>query len=204
MEARWFVRCKTCKARLSDQDSSFAYDPAHPQWKNPQWKSVISCPECQRAHEYTSIDLKIEEVLLEPVNSSSPSIRVWAERLLAVEAANPSGPVAGPEVVRVCERLRVSLAQFVGADGFTALLRRALALARVEVPSLQTARVTSDGRLEGIEEAGGEAGSDAEAAITITAHFLGLLVTFVGQSLARRLMRKAFPDTSEMTKSEDL
>jgi hypothetical protein len=106
-------------------------------------------------------------------------------------------------VVRVCERLRVSLAQFVGADGFTALLRRALALARVEVPALQIARVTADGRLEGIEEAGGEAGSDVEAAITITAHFLGLLVTFVGQSLALRLMRKAFPDTSEMTESED-
>ena len=137
------------------------------------------------------------------MNSPNPSIRVWAERLLAVEAANPSGPNgAGPQVVRVCERLRVSLAQFVGADGFTALLRRALALARMEVPSLQTARITAAGRLEGIEEAG-EAGSDVEAAITITAYFLGLLVTFIGQSLARRLMRKAFPDTSEMTESED-
>jgi hypothetical protein len=124
--------------------------------------------------------------------------------LLAVEAENPSAPeAAGPEVVRVCERLRGSLAQFVGADGFTALLRRALALARLEIPSLQTARITADGRLEGIEEAGGEAGSDVEAAITITAHFLGLLVTFIGQSLARRLMRKAFPDTPEMTESED-
>jgi hypothetical protein len=137
------------------------------------------------------------------VNSPSPSIRVWAERLLAVEAANPSGPVAGPEVVRVCERLRVSLTQFVGADGFTALLRRALALARLEVPSLQTARITTDGRLEGIEEAGGEVGNDVEAAITITAHFLGLLVTFIGQSLALRLMRKAFPDTSGMTEQSE-
>ena len=138
-------------------------------------------------------------VLPEPVNSPSPSIRVWAQRLLAVEAANPSGPVAGPEVVRVCERLRESLTQFVGADGFTALLRRALALARVEVPSLQTARITADGRLEGIEEAGGQAESDVEAAITITAYFLGLLITFIGQSLARRLTRGAFPDPSEMT-----
>jgi hypothetical protein len=144
------------------------------------------------------------QVLSEPVNSPSPSIRVWAQRLLAVEAANPSGPkVAGPEVARVCERLRVSLTQFVGADGFTALLRRALALARVEVPSLQTARITADGRLDGIEEADGEAGSDVEAAVTITAHFLGLLITFVGQSLARRLMRKAFPDTSELTEESE-
>jgi hypothetical protein len=78
-----------------------------------------------------------------------------------------------------------------------------LALARVEVPSLQTARITADGRLDGIEEADGEAGSDVEAAVTITAHFLGLLITFVGQSLARRLMRKAFPDTSELTEESE-
>jgi hypothetical protein len=121
-----------------------------------------------------------------------------------VEAANPSAPeAAAPEVVRVCEKLRVSLTPFVGADGFTALLRRALALARADVPSLQSARITADGRLEGIEEASGATGSDVEAAITITAHLLSLLVTFVGQSLTRRLMRKAFPDTSGMTQESE-
>jgi hypothetical protein len=59
--------------------------------------------------------------------------------------------------------------------------------------------MTAEGRLEGIEEAGGE------AAITITAHLLGLLVTFVGESLTRRLMRKALPDTSDrmIEESED-
>jgi hypothetical protein len=134
------------------------------------------------------------------MNSPSASIRAWAQRLLAVEAANPpASGVREPEVVRVCEKLRISLTQFIGADGFIALLRRALALARVDVPSLQTTRMTAEGRLEGIEEAGGE------AAITITAHLLGLLVTFVGESLTRRLMRKALPDTSDrmIEESED-
>jgi hypothetical protein len=59
MEARWFVRCKTCKTALSDQDSSFPYDPKHPQWKNLQWKSVIKCPECHQAHEYNASDLEV-------------------------------------------------------------------------------------------------------------------------------------------------
>lgn len=57
---RWFVICKTCKTGLADQDSSFTYDPKHPQWRNPQWKSDIKCPECHQSHEYTSADLQME------------------------------------------------------------------------------------------------------------------------------------------------
>ena len=52
------------------------------------------------------------------------------------------------EEQRVCEKLRICLPPFVGADGFTVLLGRALALAREDVPSLQTTRVTADGRIE--------------------------------------------------------
>jgi len=128
--------------------------------------------------------------------TTSASIQVWARQLLAVEAANRSASDAcGSEVVRVCERLRVSLTQFVGADGFTALLRRALALARVDAPSLQTAKITAGGHLEGLEEVGANAKTDAEAAIAITAHLLGLLVTFIGEPLTLSLMRDFFPDT---------
>ncbi len=59
MGQHWFVRCKTCETPLADQDSSFVYDPKHPQWQSPQWKSVIKCPECHKSHEYTSVDLEI-------------------------------------------------------------------------------------------------------------------------------------------------
>ena len=73
------------------------------------------------------------------MDTPSPSIRDLARRLLAVEAASQSA--ADPrvhEAVRVCEKLRISLTRFAGADGFASLLRRALALARAEVPALQT------------------------------------------------------------------
>ena len=66
-------------------------------------------------------------------------MQALARRLLAVEAASQTA--ADPhvhEAVRVCEKLRISLTRFAGADGFTALLRRALALARAEVPALQS------------------------------------------------------------------
>ena len=95
-----------------------------------------------------------DQVLSSAMNSSSEPVRAWARRLLAVEAANRSTSDAQlHEAVRVSEKLRISLAQFVGADGFTALLRRALVLARADVPSLQSAKVTPDGRLEGIQAA---------------------------------------------------
>jgi len=131
------------------------------------------------------------------MNTPSAPIRAWAQRLLAVEAANQSALDAHARtVVRICEKLRISLAQFVGADGFTALLRRALALARADVPSLKTVKVTSDCRLEGIEEVASDENKDVEAAIAITAHLLGLLFTFIGESLTLRLLREAFPEAS--------
>jgi hypothetical protein len=127
------------------------------------------------------------------MDTSFASIRAWARRLLAAEVANsPASAAKGQEVVRVCGKLRASLTQFVGADGFTALLRRALALARVDVPSLNTVKVTADGNLEGIEKLATEE-EDIAAAITITTHLLGLMVTFIGESLTLRLMCQAFP-----------
>jgi hypothetical protein len=109
-----------------------------------------------------------------------------------METANkPISSADGHEMLRVLEKLRLSLTQFVGADGFTALLRRALVLARSDFPSLQIARVTPDGRLEGIEE---HAKKGVEAATAITAHLLGLLVTFIGEPLTFRLIRNVWPD----------
>lgn len=140
------------------------------------------------------------------MDSPSASIRAWAQRLLTVEAANKCVSDADAhEVTRVFEKLRVSLTQLVGADGFTALLRRSLALARADCPSLQTVEVTSDGRLEGIEERDVDAKKDVEAATAITAHLLGLLVTFIGEPLTFRLICEVWPDKSSLiiVESED-
>jgi hypothetical protein len=131
-----------------------------------------------------------------------PSVRAWAQRLLALETANSSASDSHLHVaVRVSEKLQISLTRFVGADGFSALQRRALALARTEVPSLQAVKITAQGRLEGIEEAD----KDGEAATAITAHLLGLLVTFIGEPLTLRLMENSFPNAGRMiVESEDL
>ena len=124
------------------------------------------------------------------------STRELAQRLLALEAAAESEPdLTGQEAVRVCDKLRTSLTRFAGLDGFTALLRRALALARVDVPALQKVNVTADGRLEGFQELAGNSGSvGMEAATAISAHLLELLITFIGEPLTLGLVREAWPE----------
>lgn len=126
----------------------------------------------------------------------SPSLRKLARRLLALEATSESAgsDARAHEAVRVCDKLRVSLTRFAGADGFASLLRRAFALARAEVPSLDRVKIRPDCSIEGLEELTHNDGT--EAAVAITAHLLGLLVTFIGQPLTLRLVREAWPDAS--------
>ena len=132
------------------------------------------------------------------MDSPSASTRGLARRLLAVEAAgNGAADATVHEAVRVVAKLRVSLTRFAGNDGFTSLLRRALSLARADVPGLHTVTLKPDGSLEGLEALAAEAAHDgAEAAGAIIAHLLGLLVTFIGEPLTLRLVRDAWPDAS--------
>ena len=94
------------------------------------------------------------------------------------------------EAAAVCEALRIALTKVAGSEGFAALLRRALALAGAQVPTLQSVKIKPDGHLEGLDEV------DADAAVALTAHLLGLLVTFIGEPLTLRLLREAWPDAA--------
>jgi hypothetical protein len=111
-------------------------------------------------------------------------------------AASQSVPDPDARAVLVNENLRLSLVRFAGADGFVALLRRALALASEQMPMLQHAKIGADGRTEDLDRLFNH--DDAvrqEAAAAITAQLLELLVTFIGEPLTRRLVREACPET---------
>ena len=124
-------------------------------------------------------------------------MRKLAERLLTLEAdsSTPSHADADEhEAMRVIGKLRLSLIRFAGSDGFTAMLRRALALARADVPALDTVRLKPDGSIEGFDAVvayASNAGRDG--ALAITSHLLALLVTFIGEPLTLRLVRDAWP-----------
>ena len=133
------------------------------------------------------------------MDTPSASMRDLARRLLAANQVASGSQV--DEAVVLIEKLRITLTKLAGPEGFTSLLRRALALARAEVPSLQNVKIGADGRLEGFEEIvadKGVGGTGDEAAVAITAHLLGLLVTFIGEPLTLRLERAVWPDRSEV------
>jgi hypothetical protein len=133
-----------------------------------------------------------------------PAIENLARRILAVEAARATAIDTQVDVaVRVCEMLQVPLSKFTGSAGFWSLLSRAVVLAKAEVPALSTVQVRPDGSLAGFEEIkqdpnAGEhdAGAFEQGRVALVAHLLGLLATFVGESLTQRLVCDAWPDAS--------
>lgn len=136
------------------------------------------------------------------MSAPSPFMRDLARRLLAASSAAVAAEAGGAEpgpgqrvhaAVAVCETLRISVTKFAGADGFASLLRRALALARVEAPVLERVQLGKNGQMEGFEEmAQGEGG--AKAAEALVAHVLTLLAMFIGESLTLRFVREGWPD----------
>ena len=123
-----------------------------------------------------------------------PAMQNLARLLLAYEAAQakPSEATAQSAVcIRVCEKLRGPLSTLAGVDGYRALISRALALAKAEVPSLGLARVREDGSLEVPQ---GDMDKTLNGGAALVAQLLGLLVTFIGGALTMRLVRDVWPD----------
>ena len=116
-------------------------------------------------------------------------VKEIADQLIAFESASQSDADTDA-TCRVCEKMRRPLITLAGAAGFSSLLQRALALARREAPVLDAVSVEPDGSLKGLE------GSAASATPVLVAHLLGLLITFIGQTLTMRLLHDIWPEMS--------
>ena len=127
----------------------------------------------------------------------SPATRELARWLLAREAATdkPGATVQVAVCVRVCEKLRVPLSTLAGVAGYRALISRALALAKAEVPSLAAVHVRMDGYLEVPR---GDMDKTQYGDVALVAKLLGLLGTFIGEALTMQLVRDVWPDASFM------
>ena len=133
------------------------------------------------------------------MNAPSPEMHDLATRLLKASHSAPTNPGDGGRsphaAVAMFETLRITLSKFTGSNGFASLLDRALVLARSEVSALQRVHVGSNGQLEGMAEI---AATDdgAKAAVALAAHLLTLLVAFIGEPLAVRLLHEGWPDAN--------
>ncbi len=130
-----------------------------------------------------------------PPNSN---LRSLAAKLIARESTsiadaheNPPPLENSPITFRVTDRLRVPLSRLAGIAGYRVLLSRALNVAKSQDPSLAALRVDQVGSLEGVN---GFASHSEEAGIILISQLLGLLVTFIGETLTLTLIVEAWPD----------
>ena len=133
------------------------------------------------------------------MSRATPKMRAFAERLIAYETSgNKSSETKTPAAFLVDEKLRPQLAALLGNAGFRALLSRALALAKAEVPSLRGVHVKADGALQGLDGLDAPVDPDEifEGRVVLLAQLLGLLVVFIGENLTLRLVHEAWPKLS--------
>lgn len=126
----------------------------------------------------------------------TPQMQNFARRLMAYEAGDgKSSETTCLSGFRVCEKLRVYLASFMGETGFRTLLSRALALSTTEVPWLNAVRVKADWSLDGLDELQTQLDPDQffQGGVILLAQLLGLLVAFIGENLTLRMVREVWP-----------
>jgi hypothetical protein len=126
-----------------------------------------------------------------------PKTQDLARRLLAYEAV--AGETTVPTesaVLRVFEKLRRQLGALVGVAGFWSLASRALTLARAKAPGLSTVELAADGTLQGLGEPQIDKHQAEEGGAILIAQLLGLLLTFIGETLTLRLMQDVWPDAA--------
>ena len=121
-----------------------------------------------------------------------------AKRLLAMdaEAEDPSGADEGAQF-RVCAKLAHPLSSLAGGLGCEALLSRALALTKREVPRLNPTKA-NNGCVEGLAEIQPHLSKQeaTQAETALIANLLQLLSTFIGEALTLRILQDVWPDAS--------
>jgi len=132
--------------------------------------------------------------------SPPPQLAELARRLVQHEADRVGSPhdlAAGLQ--STCDALHARLSPLISGLGFQTLLARAITLAAREFPALATLTVTagvSDCALSGLahpQDAWATDDSGDVALVAVLAHFLALLVLFIGEDLGLRTIRDVWP-----------
>ena len=93
--------------------------------------------------------------------------------------------------------LSAQLGKLVGPTGFDVLLARALVLAQRTHPVLSGVTAGASGTLIGLDDPTRDRVALAKGGMSIVAHFIELLVALIGEDLAMRLVREAWPEAAE-------
>ena len=93
----------------------------------------------------------------------------------------------------VIDKVRPQLCTLMGMVGFRALLARSLSIACLQVSWLSEVQVTSDGSLQLDHVALFDAVVLLEGGTVLLGQLLGLLATFIGEPLTRRIVDEIWP-----------
>jgi hypothetical protein len=106
---------------------------------------------------------------------------------------------SGSMETAILTKLHATLGKLIGTHGFDVVLARALTLAQREEPSLRNAVVEPGGTLTGMDAAP----ADRERGlIAILSHLVELLMRFIGEDLAGRVVRDTWPNVTFVSGSE--
>jgi hypothetical protein len=123
-------------------------------------------------------------------DSQAIAQRLIAEEIRVSDSSLPKALAA----FRVCEKLRRSLSTLAGVAGFRSVMARALTLATAEVPWLSAVEIHSNGSLIVPTEIKDKSSQDVvRGGAALVTQLVGLLVTFIGETLTLRLAQNVWP-----------
>ncbi len=128
------------------------------------------------------------------MNLATQRLRYLALQLIAEESIGGTTP-QGSSAVPVCEKLCGQLSRIAGEAGAVSLLSRALALARAEVPWLNTVKVVPNAKLEGfvVQKTGTDECEKLRGGVILVAQLFGLLHAIIGEPLTWQLLKETWP-----------
>ena len=125
-----------------------------------------------------------------------PSVTRFVNSAARAEKAREADERETPVAQRILTRLYQQLGKLIGPAGFDALLGRSLVLARRTRPALALVTSAAEGKLEGLDALSRSESDSDDAALTIVAQFVELLVTLIGEDLALGMLRDLWSTTS--------
>jgi hypothetical protein len=98
------------------------------------------------------------------------------------------------------EKLNAHLSKRFGTAGYTALLKRAVALASADFPWIATLSITRDGDLDGFDALPQQVrlSGTREGCIAILARLIDLVEHIIGRNLCLRVLQGAWPEEIQL------
>ena len=137
----------------------------------------------------------------------SPKLVELARRIVEREAGGSDASASAAAVETACRRLKDHLVDMLGSGGISALLGRALHLAKREQPLLAEVAVSGQpgacftGMAESLPSNSDEAAT--AAATAVLAHTLDLLVILLGEELGMKPVRKLWPRETSVKETDE-